>query len=421
MKVLIKQAKILDSSSEFHREIKDVLQINGKISDISNEIKSTDKKTIEISSKNVHLSKGWIDLKAHFCDPGDEYKETLSTGLDGAASGGFTHVAVLPSTKPVIDHKSLVEYVLRKSESHAVELIPMACITKSMQGHELSEMNDLKNAGAMLFSDDSSTPEAQTLKNALLYGDNHQCKIIVNSFNNSLSSDTQVNEGMASLKTGLKADPEISEIIEIEKHIRLVEYTEGSLHLSGISTGEGVKLIKAAKKKGLKITADVHVMNLCFNESKVVDFDTSYKTLPVLRSQKNVEALWKGLEDNTIDFVVSDHRPVIKEDKEREFEDATFGAPQLQTLFSALNSKSTLQLEKLVQILSDHTRNFIQKPSPSIKIGNLADLTIFDPSEEFSFDSNQRKENILYSPFQHDKLIGKVLGIINNNKLVLNQ
>ena len=421
MKVLIKQAKILDSSSEFNGEIKDVLLINGKISDISNEIKSTDKNTVQIRSKNIHLSKGWIDLKAHFCDPGDEYKETLSSGLDGAASGGFTHVAVLPSTKPVIDHKSLVEYVLRKSESHAVELIPMACITKSMQGRELSEMNDLKNAGAILFSDDSSTPEAQTLKNALLYGDNHECKIIVNSFNNSLSSEIQVNEGMASLKTELKADPEISEIIEIEKHIRLVEYTEGSLHLSGISTKEGVKLIKAAKKKGLKITADVHVMNLCFNESKVVDFDTSYKTLPVLRSQKNVEALWKGLEDNTIDFVVSDHRPSVKEDKEREFEDATFGAPQLQTLFSALNSKDTLQLEKLVQILSDNTRNFIQKPSPSIKIGNLADLTIFDPSEEFSFDSNQRKENILYSPFQHDKLTGKVLGIVNNNKLVLNQ
>jgi len=421
MKVLIKQAKILDSSSEFNGEIKDVLLINGKISDISNEIKSTDKNTVQIRSKNIHLSKGWIDLKAHFCDPGDEYKETLSSGLDGAASGGFTHVAVLPSTKPVIDHKSLVEYVLRKSESHAVELIPMACITKSMQGRELSEMNDLKNAGAILFSDDSSTPEAQTLKNALLYGDNHECKIIVNSFNNSLSSEIQVNEGMASLKTGLKADPEISEIIEIEKHIRLVEYTEGSLHLSGISTKEGVKLIKAAKKKGLKITADVHVMNLCFNESKVVDFDTSYKTLPVLRSQKNVEALWKGLEDNTIDFVVSDHRPSVKEDKEREFEDATFGAPQLQTLFSALNSKDTLQLEKLVQILSDNTRNFIQKPSPSIKIGNLADLTIFDPSMEFSFDSNQRKENILYSPFQHDKLTGKVLGIVNNNKLVLNQ
>jgi len=421
MKVLIKQAKIIDSSSEFNGEKKDVLIINGKITEISNEIKPTDKKTVEISSKNIHLSKGWIDLKAHFCDPGDEYKETLSSGLDGAASGGFTHVAVLPSTKPVIDHKSLVEYVLRKSESHAVELIPMACITKSMQGHELSEMKDLKNSGAMLFSDDSSTPEAQTLKNALLYGDNHGCKIIVNSCNNSLSTETQVNEGLASLKTGLKADPEISEIIEIEKHIRLVEYTDGSIHLSGISTGEGVQLIKDAKKKGLKITADVHVMNLCFNESKVFDFDSVYKTLPVLRSQKNVDALWKGLEDKTIDFVVSDHRPSIKEDKEREFEDATFGAPQLQTLFSALNSNKKIKLEKLIHIFTDNTRAFIQKPSSPIEIGNTADITIFDPTEVFSFDSKQRKENILYSPFRHDKLIGKVLGIINNNKLVLNQ
>lgn len=421
MKVLIKKAKIIDSSSEFNGEKKDVLIVNGKITDMSNSIKSTDKKTVEISSKNIHLSKGWVDLKAHFCDPGEEYKETLSSGLDSAASGGFTHVAILPSTKPVIDHKSLVEYVKRKSESHAVEAIPMACITKSMQGNELSEMHDLKNSGAKLFSDDSFTPDALTLKNALLYGDNHGCKIIVNSFNNSLSTDTQVNEGLASIKTGLKADPEISEIIEIEKHIRLVEYTEGSIHLSGVSTREGVKLIKAAKKKGLKITADVHVMNLCFNESKVVDFNSVFKTLPVLRSQKNVDALWKGLEDKTIDFVVSDHRPAIKEDKEREFEYATFGSPQLQTLFSALNSKKNIKLEKLVEILSENTRAFIQKPLSPIEIGNTADLTIFDPTEKFSFDLNQRKENIIYSPFQHDKLIGKVLGIVNNNKLVLNQ
>jgi len=421
MKVLIKQAKIIDSSSEFNGEKKDVLIIDGKIADISNEIKSIDTKTFEISSNNIHLSKGWIDLKAHFCDPGHEYKETLSSGLDGAASGGFTHVAALPSTKPVIDHKSLVEYVLRKSESHAVELIPMACITKAMQGQELSEMNDLKNAGAMLFSDDSKAPESQTLKNALLYGDNHGCKIIVNSFNNSLSSDTQVNEGLASLKTGLKADPEISEIIEIEKHIRLAEYTGGNIHLSGISTGEGVELIKAAKKKGLQITADVHVMNLCFNESKVIDFDSAYKTLPVLRDQENVDALWKGLENNTIDFVVSDHRPAIKEDKEREFEDATFGAPQLQTLFSALNSMKKVKLEQLINILSDNPRAFIQKPSPTIKIGNDADLTIFDPTESFSFDSKQRKEHQIYSPFRYEKLDGKVLGIINNNQLILNQ
>ena len=421
MKVLIKQAKIIDSSSEFNGKIKDVLISNGEITDISDKIKSTDKNTIEISSKNLHISKGWIDLKAHFCDPGDEYKETLSSGLNGAASGGFTHAAVLPSTKPVIDHKSLIEYVVRKSESHAVQLIPMACITKSMKGDELSEMNDLKNAGAVLFSDDTNAPKAQVLTNALLYGDNYDCKIIVNSFNHSLSHETQVNEGLASLRTGLKADPEISEIIEIEKHIRLVEYTSGNIHLSGVSTKEGVKLIKEAKKRGLNITADVHLMNLCFNEGKVVDFDTAFKTLPVLRSQSNVDALWKGVDENIIDFIVSDHRPSMKEDKEREFEDATFGAPQLQTLFSALNTQNKLKLEKLIEVLSDHTRDFIESPLPTIKNGNLADITLFDPTEEFNFDKKQKKENILYSPFQNENLKGRVLGIFNNNKLFLNE
>lgn len=420
MKVLIKQAKIIDSSSEYHGEVRDILISNGKIENIAKQIKSSDTKITEISSKNLHISKGWIDLKAHFCDPGNEYKETLSSGLDNAAVGGFTNVAVLPSTNPVVDHKSLIEYVSRKTEGHAVSVIPMACITKSMKGQELSEMNDLQNAGAVLFSDDTNTPKAQVLTNALLYGDNYDCKIIVNSFNHSLSQGAQVNEGYSSLRTGLKADPEISEIIEIEKHIRLIEYTQGTLHLTGISTREGVNLIRAAKNKGLNITADVHLMNLCFNEEKVVDFNTAYKTLPVLRSQLNVDALWKALEDGTIDFIVSDHRPAIKEDKEREFEDATFGAPQLQTVFSALNSQKKLKIEKIVETLSDNTRMFLNYPLPSIKKGNKADLTLFDPTEDFEFNSKQKKENKLYSPFQHENLNGKVLGVFNNNKLLLN-
>ena len=420
MKILIKQAKIIDSSSKFNGEVKDVLIVNGKIENIGSKLSSSDKKTIEVSSKNLHLSKGWIDLKSHFCDPGNEYKETLSSGLDNAGAGGFTKVAVLPSTDPVVDHKSLIEYILRKSESHAVDTIPMACITKSMEGKELSEMNDLKNAGAVLFSDDMNTPEAQVLTNALLYGGNHNCKIVVNSFNHSLSKGIQVNEGLASIKTGLKGDPEISEIIEIEKHIRLIEYTEGSLHLSGISTKEGVKLIRAAKKKGLNLTADVHLMNLCFNEEKVLNFNTAFKTLPVLRDKNNVTALWKAVEDGTIDFIVSDHRPAVKEDKEREFEYASFGTPQLQTMFCALNSQNKLSIEKLVETLSDKTRVFLNSDISSIEEGNEAELTLFDPSLDFEFDSKQKKENQLYSPFMNEKLKGKVLGIVNNNKLILN-
>jgi dihydroorotase len=421
MKILIKQAKIIDVSSSFNGQEKDVLIDNGVIVKIGNNITSSDKKTIELSSENLHVSKGWVDLKAHFCDPGEEHKETLSNGLDSAASGGYTHVAILPSTEPVIDHKSLIDYVLNKSEHHAVNALPMACITKKMKGDELSEMYDLQLAGACMFSDDIKTPKAQVLKNALLYTSNYDSKISVNSFNHSLSHNAQVNEGEASIRTGLKADPEISEVIEIEKHIRLVEYTGGQLHLSGISTKEGVRLIKAAKKKGMKITADVHLMNLCFNESQVVEFDTIFKTLPVLRSQNNVDALWQGLSDQTIDFIVTDHRPTVKEEKELEFEYATFGAPQLKTAYSALNTQNILSSEHLVEILSCRPRKFMGLEQSTIKEGSKADLTLFDPEECFRYNVKTKKEEKIYSPFSNEHLKGQVLGIVNNNKLILNE
>jgi len=421
MKILIKQAKIIDSSSPFNGEKKDVLIHDGTIAKVGNKIVVKDKKTLEIASKNLHLSKGWIDLKSHFCDPGEEHKETITDGLDSAAFGGYTHVGVLPSTTPVIDHKSLVDYVLRKSEHHAVNALPVACITKEMKGEELSEMYDLHVAGACMFSDDIKTPKAKVLTNALLYSNNYNCKISANSFNHSLSHDAQVNEGQASLRTGLKADPEVSEVIEIEKHIRLVEYTSGKLHLSGVSTKEGVKLIKAAKKKGMNITADVHLMNLCFNESRVLEFDTVFKTLPVLRSQDNVEALWKALKDETIDFIVSDHRPAIKEEKELEFEHASFGAPQLKTVYSALNTQNKLPLDQLIEILSNRPRTYLGVPKGTIKEGTKADLTLFDPKDAFEYGAKTKKEEIIYSPFQNENMKGRVIGIINNNKVILNQ
>ena len=162
-------------------------------------------------------------------------------------------------------------------------------------------------------------------------------------------------------------------------------------------------------------------MNLCFNENRVTDFDTLFKTLPVLRSQSNVEALWDAVEDNSIDFVVSDHRPSIKEEKELEFEHASFGAPQLKTLFSALNTQKKLKLEKIIEILSDKPRDFINAPKPTIKKGNAADITLFDPKEDFQFLSNQKKEDVTYSPFKKEKLLGKVVGVINKNKLFLNK
>ncbi len=420
MKALLKQARIIDPSSNFHKRKKDVLIIDGLIKEISSTINTEDKEVVTITSDDLHVSSGWIDLKAHFCDPGEEFKGDMTTGLNSAAAGGFTHVGVLPSTQPPIDHKSLVEYLLKKSENHAVTLLPIACITKGMEGKELAEMYDLQHAGAVLFSDDRKNPQEQVLMNALLYVADFKGLISVSIGNSPLSANTQVNEGIASLKTGLKADPDISELIEIEKNIRLTEYTGGQLHISGVSTKEGSELIKTAKKKGLKITADTHVVNLCFNEERVTDFDTSFKTKPVLRSQKNMEGLWRAVKEGTIDFIVSDHRPAIKEEKELEFEHAEFGAPQLRTFYSAINSRSKISTEKLVEILAEKPRKFLGLSQTGIREGKPADLTLFDPKVKFDMDSIERKEERIYSPFKNEKNMGKVIGIIHNNQLITN-
>lgn len=339
MNLLLKAATIIDKSSPFHQQKKDILIENGVITKIANSIEPSNS-IKEINLENLHISQGWFDTSVCFGEPGFEDCETIENGLNTAAKSGFTAVAVNPNTNPVADHKSTIEFLKNNAEGFATKLYPIGSLTKNAESKDLAELYDMQNSGAIAFGDYKiAINNGNLLKIALLYAQNFDALVMSFPQDNSIATTGLVNEEVNSTKLGLKGIPALAEELQISRDLFILEYTGGKLHIPTISTKKSVKLIKDAKNKGLNVTCSVAAHNLVLTDSELFSFNTNTKVLPPLRTQTDNKALIKGVNDGVIDIITSDHNPIDIEHKNLEYVGAKFGTIGLESLFGALNKK----------------------------------------------------------------------------------
>ena len=422
MKVLIKQAQIVCSSSPFNGQLKDVLIDNGIITVIADSITENADQVIE--EQGLHASIGWMDIFAHFCDPGFEYRETLETGAAAAAAGGFTEVFTLPNTSPAVHAKSQVEYIVQKSKALAVSLHPIGAVTKNIEGNELAEMYDMNASGAIAFGDGiNAIQNSGLLIKALQYIKTFNGTIIQIPDDKSIAPGALMNEGIISTQLGLPGKPAMSEELIVARDIKLARYADSQLHFTGVSSAKSLEYIKRAKEGGIKITCSVTPYHLFFCDEDLTSYDTNLKVNPPLRTKTDRDALLKGLLDGTIDCIASHHIPYNYDNKVCEFEYAKNGMIGLESLFGVvgLMVKDEWSIEKLIEKLSVASRKIFGLTLPEIKEGAAANLTLFNPAAEYIFDKSMIKSKSKNSAFVGKNLKGKVIGIVNKNQVVLNK
>lgn len=419
MNVLLKKAIILSASSLYHRQTKDILIIDGIINNIADNI-TADNEISTLERDNMHVSIGWMDIFADFAEPGYEQNETLITGANAAAAGGFTEVMLMPNSNPVVSSKAQVEFLKQRSQVLPVTVHPIGSITKDGAGIELAEMYDMYESGAVAFSD-GKTPVQQSgiLLKALQYGLAKDAVIIQVPDDLSLSEGGLMNEGITSTRLGLPGNPSLSEELMIARDLSLLEYTNSKLHISGVSVKKGLELIKQAKKNGLHVTCSVTPYHIFFNDEDLENYDTNLKVNPPLRNAGDMIAMQDALRAGDIDCIASHHIPQCADNKICEFEYAKNGMITLQTLFGTVNGIID-NTEQFVTMLTENCRNIFSMEIPKIKVGEIACLTLFEPDAEYVFDENMIISKSKNSPFIGKKMKGKIIGIINKNKLVIN-
>ncbi len=416
MKILIKNAKVICESSSFNGKNVDIFIEEGIIRAIGKDLDNAADHIIAHEALCVSL--GWMDIFSHFTDPGNEHKETLETGAAAAAAGGFTDVFVCPNTKPVLDNKAQMAYVINKSKSLPVNIYPLGSISKNADGKELAELYDMYQAGAVAFTDGlRPVQSAGLLLKALQYIKTINATLIQVPGDESLAPKGLMNEGWVSTQFGLPGLPALAEEIMIARDIELLKYTASKLHITAISTKKSLELIKKAKEDGLEVSCSVTGYHLEFCDEDLSDYNTNLKVNPPLRTREDMMALRAAFKNNEIDTLASHHIPQHSDNKICEFEYAGFGMIGLETLFP-IALKYANNIESLINKLTITSRKLFNLPLPAIEENAVACITLFNLENAYDYQLSAIKSKSKNSAFINHKLKGEVIGIINKNILI---
>lgn len=422
MKVLLKGGRVMNPAADFD-ETADVLIENGKVAKIAKDIPTDDADVYDVTGKLV--TPGLIDLHVHFREPGQEAKEDFESGSKAAVAGGFTTVATMPNTNPVVDSAALVRSLKKRAEDVArchVEII--GAVTKGQQGKELAELGDMVQAGAVAFSDDGHfDPTAKVLLNAYDYLHAFDKVIINHEEETSLVEDGVMNEGHRSAMLGMKGRPTVAEDIAVARDVMLAEYAGARVHVAHMSSARAVDIVRQAKKRGVRVTAEVTPQHLTMTDDCVNLYDSSTKINPPLRTQADCDALLAGLKDGTIDAIVTDHSPHAQEEKDREYMFAPSGFPGLETalgvMLTDLYHAGKLDLKTIISKMTWEPAKVFKLDAGTLNVGSAADITVIDLDNEWVVDAKNFYTKGSHSPFIGRKFKGKAVMTFVDGKMMM--
>ena len=426
MKLHLKSGHVLDPLKG-KDAVTDMLIVDGRIERIGASL-SSDSSYEVIDLKNKVIAPGFIDMHVHLREPGFEHKETIETGCASASAGGFTAVCCMPNTNPAIDEESVARYVQeegRRATGRLVDVYPIAAATKGRKGEELSPMAELAKAGAVAFSDDGAPiSNAELMRRIFEYSSMYGLPIIQHAEESTMTKNGLMNEGFVSTRLGMPGIPSIAEELMIVRDIVLLRYVpRAKYHVAHISTIGSIDCVRRAKAEKLNITCEAAPHHFTLLEEAVGSFDTNLKMNPPLRTKADVQAIKEALRDGIIDVIATDHAPHTIDEKEVEFAQAPFGIVGLETAIglsiTELVHQKYLTLIQLVEKLSVNPRRLLSLPTINIQEGEMANLTLLDPTIEWSVDIQSFRSKSKNSPFNGWTLKGKAIGILNNGKLYM--